>query len=264
MAPSHSSIVWITGAGSGIGLAAAKRFWAEGWRVVLIGRDQLKLSAAAREAPSEAALVLACDVADAKAVERVASAFLKNEPPFRDWLQGEPARADALVNNAGVYERGSCLEADDASWERQFQINLLGSVRMTKALLPHFFERKAGSIVNVASTLGLRPAAETAAYSASKAAMISWTKTLALECAPFGVRANCVAPGLVETPIHPAIFGRTDAEARALRAKYDQMQPMGRIGAPEEVAEAIFYFCRPLSAWTTGAVLPVDGGIGLA
>ena len=272
------NVAVITGAGSGIGLAVAARLWQANWRVIAVGRNLRKLTEAAAKAPSNSAWSVACDVADATQVARLASALAgasaalpfesvapvdakgREAECFASW--GADVRA--LVNNAGVYQRASVLESTDESWDVQYQTNLMGSVRMARATLPAMLRAGEGSIVNVASTLGLAPVAHVGAYAASKAAMISFTRTLALECAPRRVRVNCVAPGLVETPIHGDVFGRADEASNALRAQMDAMQPLGRMGRPEEIAEAIFYFCSPLSAWTTGAVLSVDGGIGLA
>jgi NAD(P)-dependent dehydrogenase (short-subunit alcohol dehydrogenase family) len=259
-AQASAPVAIVTGAGSGIGLAIAERFWRDGWRTLLVGRDLEKLAAAARRAPAGAARCVACDVSDSSATAALARALYPDAPgadPLAEWGRA----AEALVNNAGIFLPGSTLASDDSSWEAQLQTNLLGPVRMARAVLPHMRERRGGSIVNVASTLGLRPIAQTAAYSASKAALINWTQSLALECAPFLVRANCVAPGIVETPIHSDIFGRDDAEARARRAQKHQEQPLGRMGLPEEIADAVAYFCGPLSRWTTGATLNVDGGI---
>lgn len=257
MPASHSPVALVSGAGSGIGLAVARRLWSEGFRVLLVGRSKAKLESAAREAPTGMARAFACDVADAASVAALKSAL---EREASDWLSA----LDVLVNNAGIYEPADTLTSDDDNWERQFQTNLMGSVRLARLCVPGMRERKRGAVVNVASTLGLKPIASAAAYSASKAAMVNWTQSLALECAPDRVCVNCVAPGLVETPIHPSFYGRSDAEGERIRTQMNTMQPLLRVGTPEEIAEAVFYFCRPLSSWTTGATLSVDGGIGLA
>ena len=119
------------------------------------------------------------------------------------------------------------------------------------------------NIVNVSSTLGLRPTADTSAYSATKAAMVNWTHSLALGLGAQNIRANCVCPGLVDTPIHP--FHDQPAERKQITLqKMAHMQPLGRIGTPEEIAKAIYFLACEDSSWTTGSVLSVDGGINFA
>jgi NAD(P)-dependent dehydrogenase (short-subunit alcohol dehydrogenase family) len=130
-------------------------------------------------------------------------------------------------------------------------------VRLTHALLTHL-EKNRGVVINVSSNLGLRPIPRTSAYSASKAAMINWTQSLAIELGPTGVRANCVCPGIIDTPIQ-AFHGQSAEQKAAL----GNLQPIGRIGVPDDVAYAIWSLCGPGSEWMTGSVLTVDGGISL-
>ena len=118
------------------------------------------------------------------------------------------------------------------------------------------------SIVNVSSTLGLRPIENVSAYCATKAAMISWTETMALELGAQNIRVNCVAPGLVDTPIHPFHSQAPEKKQQSLE-KLAPMQPLGRVGTAEEIARSIYFLASEDSAWTTGATLSVDGGINL-
>jgi NAD(P)-dependent dehydrogenase (short-subunit alcohol dehydrogenase family) len=232
--------VVITGAGTGIGAASALEFSKSGYFVFLLGRRLEKLQEVATRCQESQTIV--CDVADSEQVKKAAA-------QIRDFS----GTVQTLVNNAGIFERKSFEESDDGVWMRQFEINFFGAVRLTRELFPYFKSKKSGYIVNVSSTLGLKPSAETAAYSSSKAAMINWTQSLALSGGPFGIRANCICPGLVDTPIH----------APHSLEKLNHLQPLGRVGTPEDLAQSIYFLGTELSSWTTGAVLSVDGGINL-
>lgn len=251
MTSSPRPLVVITGAGSGIGEACARLFSSRGWTVALIGRQKSKLDKIAAEL--DQALVLPCDVGQADQVKKAAQAVLSHPG----------VRVEALINNAGVFDRHLFMESSDAFWLEQFQINLMGSVRWAQALWPRFVEQKRGAIVNVSSTLGLRPTAETGTYSAVKAAMINWSQSLALEGGPLGIRVNCVCPGLVDTPIH-SFHLQAGAEKENSLKSLAGLQPLQRVGKPEEIARSIHFLADPeQSSWTTGAVLSVDGGINL-
>lgn len=242
-----SSAVLITGAGSGIGAASAVEFARRGHFVHLLGRNPKNLQKTKDLCPQSQIWV--CDLADPAAVDSTA----------RQILAGNH-RPEILVNNAGIFERHSVETGSDALWVQHFETNLMGPVRLTRALWPHLRALKRGSIVNVASTLGLKPTADTGAYSALKAALVNWTHALALEGGPLGIRANCVCPGLVDTPIH-AFHGQAADEKSKTMASLAHLQPLGRIGQPDEIARAIAFLATTDSAWTTGAILPVDGGI---
>lgn len=168
----------------------------------------------------------------------------------------------ALINNAGIYERAPFIDCTDEIWERQLTSNLIAPARLSRQIVPLIAASGGGTIVNISSTLGLRPAPTTAAYSAAKAGLINLTMTMARELADLKIRVNCICPGIVDTPIH-AFHGIDTPEAKATVAALDKLQPAGRIGRPEEVAAGVLYFCQPLSEWTTGAVLNIDGGINL-
>lgn len=242
----------ITGAGTGIGLAATQRFLREGWNVVVVGRRPAPLLEIKKTAP-ESVLVLECDLTLARDVQSLAER-LHAEPRFANSLT-------ALVNNAGIAARKSFQETDDDEWINTFQTNLLGSVRITRALLPLLIKNR-GVILNVSSTVALKPPPGFSAYSAIKAGMVNWTHSLALELGPQGVRANCVCPGIVDTPIH-AFHSLAETEKDKVLESLAGRQPLGRIGQPEDVAHGIWSLCAPGSEWITGAVLSVDGGINL-
>lgn len=242
----------ITGAGSGIGKATALELSRQGYFVYLMGRDKDKLEATALECRAGASL-LSCDLKNAAAVEkRVAEIF--DNPLYQ---------LEVLVNNAGIFATHSSEQGSDELWREQFEVNVLGPVRLTRSLLPYFKKYGKGSIVNVASTLGLRPTATTSAYSAAKAAMVNWTQSLAQELGGAGIRVNCVCPGIVDTPIH-GFHGLAEKEKVAALAGMSTLQPLGRIGEAAEIARSIAFLAGESSSWTTGAVLAVDGGIQIA
>jgi NAD(P)-dependent dehydrogenase (short-subunit alcohol dehydrogenase family) len=241
----------ITGASSGIGKATALEFAQQGYFVYLMGRNKAHLEEVALQC-RHGAMILSCDLKDPAQVEKRVHEILEN-PSYQ---------LEVLVNNAGIYKPNTTEDGTDELWREQFEVNVMGSVRLTRLLVPYFKKYKKGSIVNVSSTLGLSPTAGTGAYSATKAAMNNWTQSLALELGSFGIRANAVCPGLVDTPIH-AFHSQTGAEKQASLDKMSSLQPLGRIGTPEEIAKSIFFLGSDLSSWTTGALLSVDGGINL-
>lgn len=236
--------VVITGASSGIGAATAQLFSDKGYFVFLLGRNEERLHEVALNCRNGASLL---------------KVDLNNESQVNKYTQHLFERPDVavevLVNNAGIFEKHDFLHNGLDVWRRQFETNLFGAIHLTQKLIPLFLVRGHGSIINVASTLGLKPVPQTSAYSASKAAMINWTQALALELGPQNIRVNCVCPGIVDTPLHS--FQRETVQSMA------HIQPLQRIGKPEEIAEAIYFLSSPQSNWTTGAVLAVDGGINL-
>jgi NAD(P)-dependent dehydrogenase (short-subunit alcohol dehydrogenase family) len=238
----------VTGAGSGIGAATAREFANHGYFIYLLGRDKEKLQETALHC-KHGASIIGCDLKDAAMVQK----------KMHDILSTPVHQIEVLVNCAGTFQTHNTPSGSDEIWEEQFEIHIQGPVRLTRLLWPYFQDHGGGSIVNVSSTLGLRPTATTSSYSAMKAAMINWTQSLALEGASMKIRANCVCPGLVDTPIHS--FHAHPPEEKLL--KMGPLQPLGRIGNPEEVARAIYFLGGADSPWTTGAVLAVDGGINL-
>lgn len=241
----------VTGAGSGIGQAIAFKLMSEGNHVFGLGRDPKKLETTARlgAANFNSASV---DLSRAADVSRACQVIKR-------WLLDQKMPLLGLVNNAGVFDRASFLQTSDAIWEKQFQTNLMSAVRLAREFHEDL-KSASGSMLNISSTLGLRPVNDTSAYSAIKAAMVNWTKALALEWAPDKIRVNCICPGLVDTPIH-AFHGGDDASEARVGAH--AMQPLKRLGKPEDIAEAAWFLLSEKSSWTTGAVVSVDGGIGL-
>jgi NAD(P)-dependent dehydrogenase (short-subunit alcohol dehydrogenase family) len=247
MPPSPQKVALITGAARGIGLATAKRFLAEGFRVALLDIEgELLKGAVAELADPDHTLALHCDVSDAAAV---AAAM--------DTLSKRFGRLDALVNNAGVAVFAPLLDTSDEDWSRILSVNLTGPFLCTKAAAPLMREH-GGAIVNITSISAVRASTLRSAYGTSKAGLAHLTKQLAVELASLGIRVNAVAPGPVETAMAKAVH------TPEIRADYHDAIPLNRYGLEEELAEAIFFLCSERSSYITGQVLAVDGGFDAA
>jgi NAD(P)-dependent dehydrogenase (short-subunit alcohol dehydrogenase family) len=231
----------VTGAASGIGAAIVRRLLEEGAAVAMLDRDARGLEAAAREGPSTVTLV-----ADVSIPGQVGSAI---EAAAR-MLEG----IDGLVNTAGVLHLARFEDTELAQWQRMLDVNLSGPWIVCRAALPHLRRGAAATIVNIASGLALRPAANYSAYAASKAGLITLTRALAIELAP-AIRANVVCPGAVETPMTRDLYldPKRKAEAMANDA-------LGRLATTSEIANAVLFLTSSDSSFTTGATLTVDGG----
>jgi NAD(P)-dependent dehydrogenase (short-subunit alcohol dehydrogenase family) len=236
-------IAIITGGGSGIGKAIAIAFVREGAKVVIAGRDSKKLERAAAEIGGEC-LAVSADVSNASGVQKLVSATLER---FK--------QINVLVNNAAVLLPGTAESLSEEDFDQTFNINVRGLWLMSRAVLPHMRAASSGSIVNIASVLGMVGARNRVAYSASKGAVMAMTKALALDHAAENIRVNCIAPGIVATEMVEKF--NTDEAARRQR---EAMHPMGRFGQPEDVARAAVFLASDESGWTTGSVLTVDGG----
>ncbi len=237
-------VALVTGAGRGIGLATARRFLAEGWRVALLDIEPGLLDQAlAALARPEATLALPCDVADgagvAQAVRQVATRF---------------GRLDALVNNAGIAVFKPILETTPEEWNRVLAVNLTGPFLTVQAAAPLMAEAGGGAVVNITSISGLRASTLRVAYGTSKAALAHLTKQQAVELAALGIRVNAVAPGPVDTAMAKAVH------TPEIRRDYHDTIPLNRYGLEEELAETIVFLCSDRASYITGQVIAVDGG----
>ena len=233
-------VALVTGAARGIGLATARGFLREGWHVAMADRDGDELMRAAEGL--EGALPIIADVSRPDQVARMMAEALAHY-----------SRLDALVNNAGVAEFGPIEECDFAMWRRVMETNLDGVFLCSQAAIPALRESR-GAIVNIASISGLRASTLRVAYGTSKAAVIQLTKQQAVELGEYGIRANCVAPGPVNTKLALAVH------TPEIRAAYHDALPLNRYGSEEEIAEAILFLCSPRASYITGQVLAADGG----
>ena len=246
-------VALITGGASGLGRAVARQMAAEGARLVLVDWDADALRAAAEElGRSTDARTHRGDASlEETAVEAVALA------------RGKFGRLDVLFNNAGIdpLRARSVLETEVGDWDRILDVNVRSAYLMSRAAIPLMREGGGGAIVNTASTAGLKPAGDEAAYSVSKAAMVSLTGTLALDFAADGIRANCVCPGFMEMVMTDRRRDLTEEQQRARADGAAARVPLGRQGTYEEVARAVLFLAGDEASYITGAALVVDGGL---
>jgi NAD(P)-dependent dehydrogenase (short-subunit alcohol dehydrogenase family) len=237
-------VALVTGAARGIGLATAKRFLAEGWRITLLDIDgaNLQRTHTALGKPDET-LAITCDVADPA---QVARAFAAHVERF--------GRLDALVNNAGIAIFKPILDVTYEDWSRVLAVNLTGPFLCTQAAVPIMRDNGGGAIVNITSISGLRASTLRTAYGTSKAGLAHLTKQQAAELASLGIRVNAVAPGPVDTAMAKAVH------TPEIRQDYHDHMPLNRYGLEEELAEAIYFLTSERASYITGQVLCVDGG----
>jgi 2-keto-3-deoxy-L-fuconate dehydrogenase len=237
----------VTGAGSGIGAAICAALHAEGATVAAVDIAEIDASEILAES-SERLISFVADVSDEDAVARVVSQSMSG------------AALSHLFNVAGI---GSTTTAPDTPievWERVFAVNARGTFLMCKHAIPAMIAAGGGSIVNMASVAGLVGLRNRAAYCASKGAVISLTRALAVDHVRDGVRVNCICPGTVDSPWVRRLVGEAGESLDELRAR----QPMGRLGTPQEVAQAALYLASDEAAFATGSALTLDGGLTAA
>jgi len=245
-----NKVVIVTGGTSGIGRATALGFARRGAKVIITGRRADPLQDATSQHPSIAGF--AADVSVPGDAARTINETLNT------W-----GRVDILVNNAGA---GAILPMPDATAEKIagiFAVNVVGPSLLSAAALPYLAASK-GSIVNVSSTFGQKPAAGLSHYAASKAALDHLTRCWALELAPQGVRVNAVAAGPTETGALTGMMGLSCEQAESIKEREREQIPLGRRGIPEEVARWVVALADPASEWVTGQVITIDGGVGIS
>ena len=239
----------VSGAGTGVGKATTKRLFLEGAKVVLIGRDRSRLTKVISDLNGKKNLLaVKADItkeADViNVIEETVSAF---------------DTVDILVNNAGILNDPTPFhKMTDEQWMSLINTNLIGTFRTTKAVLPIMMEKKRGSIVNISSLQGIRSILNVpfSVYGVTKAGVIMFTRTIAVEYGEYGIRCNCVAPSTIRSPmIEPYL------QDKQAKKTLESTFPLRSIGDPEDISGAVSYLCSDDAKWITGTVLTVDGGM---
>ncbi len=246
----------ITGAASGIGRETAQRFAEEGAAVVCVDLDGAGAARVAHAIGGKGgtALSVPADLTDADEVRGMADEALSARGAI-----------DILVNNAGVSILGGVAELTEADWQHEIDTNLASVYRVSKALWPHFVAAGGGAILSTASIAGATAVTQGAAYVASKAGLIMLTRCMALDGADSGIRANCICPGWVDTPLFDGFLAQ-QPEPETARERAARRTPLGRIGTPRDIADGFVYLASDEASWITGTALVIDGGLtaGLA
>ena len=244
-------VVLVTGATSGIGAGTAKAFAAHGARVMLSGRDRARGEVVLAEiiALGGIAELIIGDLAEAKFCQ----SLVENTVARLGGL-------DILFNNAGIVMHGKIETHTDAAWQTLLNTNLSSVFYLSRAAIGHMKQQGGGAIINMSSECGLIGYENLAAYSATKGALVMFTKVLALDHARDNIRVNAVCPGDIDTPMMDAGLAVKEVSSEEIRERLKQHIPIGRIGEPEDVAALVMFLASGAAAFVTGAIVPVDGG----
>jgi NAD(P)-dependent dehydrogenase (short-subunit alcohol dehydrogenase family) len=229
-------VALVTGAASGIGLACARRFADDGAKVVGVDLQ-----------PGSDGDVRVADVADESSIREAIDGVVRDH-----------GRIDVVLNAAGVAGGGPIHLLDATEWERVIRVNLTGSFLVCKHALTHMVEQKSGSLVNIASIEGVEGTEGGSSYNAAKGGVVLLTKNLAIDYGRVGVRANCICPGFIETPMFESVMSLEGMQH--VRERYRQAHMLGRFGRPEEIASAAAFLASEDASFVTGHALVVDGG----
>ena len=243
-------VMIVSGGASGLGLAAAEKFASNGYNIVLIDIDDAKGKTAEQKIKDMGtdALFCHCDISNKEQVEKSAAD-----------TQARFGRADVLINNAGLEVRGSILQCTEEDWTRLYEINLKGIYYMTNAFAPSMISQGKGAIINTGSILGYRTVPERAAYSSSKGAIDTLTRTMAFDLAEQNIRVNCVTPGAIDTPLLRGSINDSPDPSET-EAFLGSKSVFNRLGTPAEVANVMYFLASDEASFVTGATYFVDGG----
>jgi NAD(P)-dependent dehydrogenase (short-subunit alcohol dehydrogenase family) len=241
----------VTGGASGIGRAIAKRFAARGARVCILDLDGSQAEAVIHEIKGDGgnADFKECNVSDQSQVKSV----------FQQIFQSGPVQI--LVNSAGIAHIGNLETTSADDFDKIFRVNVMGIYNCMQACIGHLKSNGAGVILNMASVSGLTGLKDRFAYSTSKGAVISMTYSVAKDYLPFNIRCNCISPARVHTPFVDGFLAKNySGQEKEMFQKLSQVQPIGRMGEPEEVASLALFLCSDEAAFITGVNYPIDGG----
>lgn len=240
----EKKIAIVTGGSSGIGFAIARKFSQQGIHTIILGRDEQKLNEAVALLGSNGEAI-AFDVTN-----------LNSIPELIKKIINQHGQVDVLVNNAGINLKKSALEVTDQEFQQILLTNLTSVFALTREVAKNMVAKKSGSIINISSMAAQYGLPGVVAYAASKTAIEGMTRTLAVELSPHGVRVNCIAPGFIATKMSAtALNGDPERKQKVL-----SRTPMGRLGDPNDVANAAYFLASDDSTFITGTVVPVDGG----
>lgn len=243
----ENKVALVTGAGSGIGKAIAHLFAGEGARLVVVDKSSEGIESTWKDLTDggHSAMRFCVDITQADRVTDLV------DKAAEEW-----GRIDVLVNNAGGPCANDLLDMEDEQWDRDIELNLTATARLTKAVLPHMIKERGGSVVNIASVNGLG-AYDLMAYGAAKAGVINLTKNLAVSYGQYGIRLNALCPGSVNTPA----WAQRLREVPDTFSQAGQWYPLQRVGTADDIARAALFFASDDAAWITGQSLAVDGGL---
>jgi meso-butanediol dehydrogenase/(S,S)-butanediol dehydrogenase/diacetyl reductase len=246
----NGKVAIVTGAAAGIGEAVSKLFAMQGAQVACVDCDRVgleRICSAIRDGGGSAH-AFAADVSESSEISSAVEGIL------RRW-----GKIDILFNNAGIVVGGKIHMMDEESWDKVFRVNVKSIFLFSRAVLPIFLRQRGGVILNTSSATALRSVTDRAAYNASKSAVLSLTRTMAIDYSSDGIRVNCLCPGTVDTP---SLQQRLGGSAR-VRESFIARQPLGRLGTPEEIALAALYLVSEDASFITGTALQIDGGMSL-
>jgi len=249
----EGKVAMVTGAASGIGRGISHCLAEMGAFVALLDVDDIKGRACAADIETKGggAAFLTCDVRSAAEIRRTVKLVIK-----------EASKIDILCNCAGVAIRKDVVELTEDEWDLALDVTLKGIYLLSREVVPHMIRNGGGSIINIGSGWSLKGGPRAAAYCAAKGGAVNLTRAMALDHGKHNIRVNCVCPGDVDTPMLRSECAQLGGDLQAFMREAAN-RPLGRVGTPDDVANAVLFLASPMASWITGAALVVDGG-GLA